>query len=181
MTAEEARKKALSLLERRDYGSEELKAKLIEKGASPSDAEAAVARFAVPGYLSEADIRALYAPPEPYGAVLPYWQKEVDALRRSLDEDRDLRRARSYLREAEYYEKRAASYLREAEYYEKRAASARREAAYWLRRGDDDRAKTYVGRAEEAMERRQRELRRARDAEERAGYYRRRAARVLER
>ena len=27
---------------------------------------------------------------------MPYWQKEVDALRRSLDEDRDLRRARSF-------------------------------------------------------------------------------------
>ena len=68
------------------------------KAAEPNSAraEAAVARFAVPGYLSKADIRALYALPEPYGAVLPYWQKEVDALRRSLDEDRDLRRARSF-------------------------------------------------------------------------------------
>ena len=68
------------------------------KAAEPNPArvESAVARFTVPGYLSETDIRALYALPEPYGAVLPYWQKEVDALRRSLDEDRDLRRARSF-------------------------------------------------------------------------------------
>ena len=79
----------------------------------------------------------------------------VAAVPLHAQDDYDLRRARSYLREAEYYEKRAASYLREAEYYEKRAASARREAAYWLRRGDDDRAKTYMERFEDAIERRE--------------------------
>ena len=55
----------------------------------------------------------------------------VAAVPLHAQDDYDLRRARNYLREAEYYEKRAASYLREAEYYEKRVASARREAAYW--------------------------------------------------
>ena len=42
MTPEETRKKALALLDRRDYGSEELCAKLIEKGAEPDEARAAV-------------------------------------------------------------------------------------------------------------------------------------------
>ena len=61
MTAEEARKKALSLLERRDYGSEELKAKLIEKGASPSDAEAAVARMVQYGFVNDENYAAMVA------------------------------------------------------------------------------------------------------------------------
>ena len=61
MTAEEARKKALSLLERRDYGSEELKAKLIEKGASPSDAEVAVARMVQYGFVNDENYAAMVA------------------------------------------------------------------------------------------------------------------------
>ena len=68
------------------------------KAAEPNPArvESAVARFAVPGYLSEADIRALYALPEPYGAVFPYWQEKLETLRQFLYTDRDLRRARSF-------------------------------------------------------------------------------------
>ena len=68
------------------------------KAAEPNPArvESAVARFTVPGYLSEADIRALYALPEPYGAVFPYWQEKLETLRQFLYTDRDLRRARSF-------------------------------------------------------------------------------------
>ena len=61
MTAEEARKKALSLLERRDYGSAELAAKLVEKGASPSDAEAAVARMVEYGFVNDENYAAMVA------------------------------------------------------------------------------------------------------------------------
>ena len=60
-TPEAARKKALSLLERRDYGSEELKAKLIEKGASPSDAEVAVARMVQYGFVNDENYAAMVA------------------------------------------------------------------------------------------------------------------------
>ena len=53
MTAEETRKKALSLLERRDYGSEELCAKLIEKGAEPDEARAAVRYMIRVGFIDD--------------------------------------------------------------------------------------------------------------------------------
>ena len=58
-TPEAARKKALSLLERRDYGSAELAAKLVEKGASPSDAEAAVARMVEYGFVNDENYAAM--------------------------------------------------------------------------------------------------------------------------
>ena len=58
-TPEAARKKALSLLERRDYGSAELAAKLVEKGASPSDAEAAVARMVEYGFVNDENDAAM--------------------------------------------------------------------------------------------------------------------------
>ena len=61
MTPDEARKKALSLLERRDYGSAELTAKLIEKGAEPSDAEAAVARMVEYGFVNDENYAAMVA------------------------------------------------------------------------------------------------------------------------
>lgn len=54
MTAEETRKKALSLLERRDYGSEELCAKLVEKGAEPDEARAAVRYMVRVGFIDDA-------------------------------------------------------------------------------------------------------------------------------
>lgn len=60
-TPEAARKKALSLLERRDYGSAELAAKLVEKGASPSDAEAAVARMVEYGFVNDENYAAMVA------------------------------------------------------------------------------------------------------------------------
>ena len=53
MTAEETRKKALSLLERRDYGSEELCAKLVEKGAEPDEARAAVRYMVRVGFIDD--------------------------------------------------------------------------------------------------------------------------------
>lgn len=53
MTAEETRKKALSLLERRDYGSEELCAKLVEKGAEPDEARAAVQYMVRVGFIDD--------------------------------------------------------------------------------------------------------------------------------
>ena len=53
MTAEETRKKALSLLERRDYGSEELCAKLVEKGAEPDEARAAVRYMIRVGFIDD--------------------------------------------------------------------------------------------------------------------------------
>ena len=60
-TPEAARKKALSLLERRDYGSAELAAKLVEKGASPADAEAAVARMVEYGFVNDENYAAMVA------------------------------------------------------------------------------------------------------------------------
>ena len=53
MTAEETRKKALSLLERRDYGSEELCAKRVEKGAEPDEARAAVRYMVRVGFIDD--------------------------------------------------------------------------------------------------------------------------------
>lgn len=53
MTAEETRKKALSLLERRDYGSEELCAKLVEKGAESDEARAAVRYMVRVGFIDD--------------------------------------------------------------------------------------------------------------------------------
>ena len=59
MTAEETRKKALSLLERRDYGSEELCAKLVEKGAEPDEARAAVRYLVRVGFIDDARYAAM--------------------------------------------------------------------------------------------------------------------------
>ena len=59
MTAEETRKKALSLLERRDYGSEELCAKLVEKGAEPDEARAAVRHMVRVGFIDDARYAAM--------------------------------------------------------------------------------------------------------------------------
>ena len=53
MTAEETRKKALSLLERCDYGSEELCAKLVEKGVEPDEARAAVRYMVRVGFIDD--------------------------------------------------------------------------------------------------------------------------------
>ena len=53
MTPEETRKKALALLDRRDYGSEELCAKLVEKGAEPDEAWAAVRYMVRVGFIDD--------------------------------------------------------------------------------------------------------------------------------
>ena len=53
MTSEEARRKALSLLEKRDYGRDELVSKLVEKGAEAPDAEAAVDKMVEYGFVND--------------------------------------------------------------------------------------------------------------------------------
>lgn len=85
-TPEAARKKALSLLERRDYGSAELAAKLVEKGASPSDAEAAVARMVEYGFVNDEDYAAMVAR---HYAAKGYGQARIreELRRRRLDRE----------------------------------------------------------------------------------------------
>ena len=61
MTPEETRKKALALLDRRDYGSEELCAKLIEKGAEPDEARAAVRYMIRVGFINDERYAAMVA------------------------------------------------------------------------------------------------------------------------
>lgn len=61
MTPEETRKKALALLDRRDYGSEELCAKLIEKGAEPDEAKAAVRYMIRVGFIDDERYAAMVA------------------------------------------------------------------------------------------------------------------------
>ena len=53
MTSEEARRKALSLLEKRDYGRDELVSKLVEKGAEAPDAEAAADKMVEYGFVND--------------------------------------------------------------------------------------------------------------------------------
>ena len=61
MTPEETRKKALALLDRRDYGSEELCAKLIEKGAEPDEARSAVRYMIRVGFIDDERYAAMVA------------------------------------------------------------------------------------------------------------------------
>ena len=61
MTPEETRKKALALLDRRDYGSEELCAKLVEKGAEPDEARAAVRYMVRVGFIDDERYAAMVA------------------------------------------------------------------------------------------------------------------------
>ena len=61
MTPEETRKKALALLDRRDYGSEALCAKLIEKGAEPDEARAAVRYMIRVGFIDDERYAAMVA------------------------------------------------------------------------------------------------------------------------
>lgn len=61
MTPEETRKKALALLDRHDYGSEELCAKLIEKGAEPDEAKAAVRYMIRVGFIDDERYAAMVA------------------------------------------------------------------------------------------------------------------------
>lgn len=86
MTAEETRKKALSLLERRDYGSEELCAKLVEKGAEPDEARAAVRYMVRVGFIDDERYAAMvvrhYAA-KGYGVV----RVREELRRRKLDRE----------------------------------------------------------------------------------------------
>ncbi|MGI6029370.1 MAG: regulatory protein RecX [Candidatus Heteroscillospira sp.] len=50
---ESAKKRALNMLDKRDYSCKELTERLIQKGESPEDAEAAVERFAQLGLLND--------------------------------------------------------------------------------------------------------------------------------
>ena len=61
MTPEETRKKALSLLERRDYGSAELAAKLVDKGAEPDDAQSVVRYMIRVGFIDDERYAAMVA------------------------------------------------------------------------------------------------------------------------
>ena len=61
MDAAAARKKALSLLEKRDYGSAELKARLLEKGVDEQDADSAVASMVEYGFVNDANYAAMVA------------------------------------------------------------------------------------------------------------------------
>ena len=58
--------------------------------------DAAAQRFAVPGYLAEKDVRAQYAPPEPYRSVADYWRQAASLGKSRLASDADLTKARSF-------------------------------------------------------------------------------------
>lgn len=60
-TPEAVRRKALALLERRDYGTAELTEKLVEKGAERADAEAAAARMVEYGFINDENYAAMVA------------------------------------------------------------------------------------------------------------------------
>ena len=60
-TPEAVRRKALALLERRDYGAAELTEKLVEKGAERADAEAAAARMVEYGFINDENYAAMVA------------------------------------------------------------------------------------------------------------------------
>ena len=60
-TPEAVRRKALALLERRDYGAAELTEKLVEKGAERADAEAAAERMVEYGFINDENYAAMVA------------------------------------------------------------------------------------------------------------------------
>ena len=60
-TPEAVRRKALALLERRDYGTAELTEKLVEKGAERADAEDAAARMVEYGFINDENYAAMVA------------------------------------------------------------------------------------------------------------------------
>lgn len=57
---------------------------------------AAVERFEAIGYLSGKQIRQKYAPPKPYDSVQDYWQETAKRNQKSMEEDRDLQKARGF-------------------------------------------------------------------------------------
>jgi len=94
-------------------------------------------------------------------------------------DDYDVRQAKRYTQEAEYYQKKADGYRREAQYYLRKAESYQREAAYYTRKGDADRAKDYNRRADRAMDGYKTQMRYASNADDKAADYLNRAARLL--
>lgn len=56
-----AKDMALRLLERRDYGRDELAARLVEKGAPPEEAAAAADRMVELGFIDDANYAAMVA------------------------------------------------------------------------------------------------------------------------
>jgi regulatory protein len=61
MSFEEAKKRALRMLEKRDYGRDELVGKLTEKGEAPEDAEAAADRMVELGLINDERYAGLVA------------------------------------------------------------------------------------------------------------------------
>ena len=55
------KEQALRLLERRDYGRDELAAKLVEKGAGPEEAAAVAGRMVELGYVNDANYASMVA------------------------------------------------------------------------------------------------------------------------
>ena len=66
----------------------------VEEDAARIDA--AAQRFAVRDYLAEKDVRAQYAPPEPYRSVADYWRQAASLGKSRLASDADLTKARSF-------------------------------------------------------------------------------------
>ena len=66
----------------------------VEEDAARVDA--AAQRFAVRDYLAEKDVRAQYAPPEPYRSVADYWRQAASLGKSRLASDADLTKARNF-------------------------------------------------------------------------------------
>lgn len=98
----------------------------------------------------------------------------------SAPDDYDIRQAKRYTQEAEYYQKKADGYRREAQYYLKKAEGFQREATYYTRKGDTDRVKNYNRSAERAMDDYKTRMRYAANADDKAADYLKRAARLLQ-
>lgn len=72
--------RALRLLERRDYGRDELAAKLVEKGAEPEEAAAVAGRMVELGFVNDANYAAMVAR---HYAARGYGERRIhDELRR---------------------------------------------------------------------------------------------------
>ena len=114
--------------------------KSVPKEAAQPDAArigAAVERFTLPPYLSEREIRAQYAQPKPYSSVLEYWQEKASQSKEALENDRDLKRARSFAKGAfkeemerniDAFAGRWAECVRQAERRDEQAKDAARKA-----------------------------------------------------
>ena len=86
------------------YAQEKIAQAKREEKSAPKEAveedaariDAAAQRFAVPDYLAEKDVRAQYAPPEPYRSVADYWRQAASLGKSRLASDADLTKARSF-------------------------------------------------------------------------------------